>query len=186
MPWNRAVFLPLVAVCLLLMTAVWAGGEWLFSVNMADHHTFSHMPASMIYGCYLSWTKLKVHPSESDKGLVSLPDWCVHFHSLAERVFLFHFREFLFPCDLLREIELCHLALGATCTYACTHKYISHPSTAISTTCKPASTCSFASILWSSPSHTNPTCLIGFYQRQQSCSSASTTCFRGTEILNWL
>ncbi len=82
LPWNRAVFLPFVATCLFLMTAVWVGGEWLLSVNTADHHTSSHMPASMIDGCSLSWTKWKVHAFESDKGLVCLCvfNWCVSVH----------------------------------------------------------------------------------------------------------
>lgn len=44
---------------------------------MVDHHTSSHMPASMIDGCSLSRTKWKVHAFELDKGLVCLPDKCV-------------------------------------------------------------------------------------------------------------
>lgn len=62
------------SLCLFLMTAAWAGGEWFLSVNMADHHTSSHMPASMRGGCSLSWTKWKVHAPEPDKWFVCLPD----------------------------------------------------------------------------------------------------------------
>lgn len=65
---SRFVF----SLCLFLMTAAW--GEWFLSVNMADHHTSSHMPASMRGGCSLSWTKWKVHAPEPDKWFVCLPD----------------------------------------------------------------------------------------------------------------
>lgn len=145
LPWNRAVFLPFVATCLFLITAVWVGGEWLLSVNMADHHTSSHMPASMIDGCSLSWTKWKVHAFESDKGLVCLPEKCVSPMCVcppAARVFLFPFREFLLkmhtqacrdtaPCDSLREFELVSHGLGH-CMHICIRSQIdftlfSHP-----------------------------------------------------------
>ena len=89
------------ALCsLLLITTLWAGGEWMFSVNMTDHHTSCHMPGSMMDSCSLSWTKWELHAFELDKGLVYLPDGCltdvfISLHLQEGRVFLFPFSGFL-------------------------------------------------------------------------------------------
>lgn len=106
---------------------------------MADHHTSSHMPASMIDGCSLSRTKWKVHAFELDKGLVCLPDKCV---SLMCSSLLTCRESFPLPlqgffcckCTLTeKKSHMClaerislmsrHMAPGAKCSYACTHKW---------------------------------------------------------------
>lgn len=56
-------YLPVLNDCYLI-------GKGLFS-----YHTSSHMPARMIDGCSLSWTKWKVPAFELDKGVVCLPDF---------------------------------------------------------------------------------------------------------------
>lgn len=61
--FAHCCYLPLLNDCCLI-------GKGLFS-----YHTSSHMPASMIYGCSLSWTKWKVPAFELDKGVVCLPDF---------------------------------------------------------------------------------------------------------------
>lgn len=101
---------------------MWVGGEGLLSVNIVDHHTSSHMPASMIDSCSLSWTKWKkcMLLSQTNGKHVcqtSVFNWCLHFRSPAGRVFFFPFRELLLemhtqacrdkgPQDSLREFEL--------------------------------------------------------------------------------
>lgn len=119
------------------MFAAWLGGDC--SMNIVAHYASSHMPASMIDSCSLSWTKWKVPAFEPDKEVVCLPDlnWCAHFCS-AGRAFLFPLQGVFvanahsglqrkFPCDLLREYELVSHGLGhyCTCTYACAYKCIS-------------------------------------------------------------
>lgn len=52
------------------------GSECSLSVNTADRHTSSHMAASVIDSCFLSWTKWKMHAFESDTWL-SVFNWCI-------------------------------------------------------------------------------------------------------------
>lgn len=76
--WNSAViFLPFVFAGLFLMAAEWVGGEGLLSVNSADHHTASHMPASMIDSFSLSWAKWKKSMLRVRQRQARLPDKCV-------------------------------------------------------------------------------------------------------------
>lgn len=118
------------------LSATAVSGRWMIVlVKTADHHTSSHMPTSMMDGCSLSWTKWKVHASESDKGFICLPDKCVSLmcsspftctESLPlplQGVLVEHAlsnRQRLNPMWLQTKLNLCHMAFDA----ACAQKYI--------------------------------------------------------------